>query len=982
MANKREFRPTGPKLLRTSDQLSFVDEPSLEEQVEGDAGGNGGSGQGASRGARSVECLGMTFESEEARRAYFTERLREKLKDPEFRKIEGFPIGDDEDILRLSDPPYYTACPNPWLSDFVRLHGKPFDPTQPYSREPMAVDVSEGKTDPLYAAHSYHTKVPYKAIVRAILHYTEPGDLVLDGFAGSGMVGVAAQVCGKPDAHLKAVIEEEWLARRAAAPKWGARRAILNDLSPAATFIAANYNLPFDVGAFAKAGQQLLRELEEEIGWMYETLHSDGRRGRIEYTVWSQVFVCPECSGEITFLEEALDEGTGRVRGSFPCPHCNAELNKGKLDKAFDTQIDPGLGTLWKRVKFRPVLISYHVAQRRFKKRPDDEDLALLARVESLPLPACAPTRGLPIDRMYHGSRLGPKGFTHVHHLYLRRAAHALGILWTKANRYEDSGLRHMLLYLVEQAVWGMSVLNRFMPAHSSKTGSDLTQAHAEHQSRVANLKGSPGGQLTGVYYIPSLLAEVTPWHNLEGKLGKLVTGFSGYRAHPESCAIGTGTAASLAAPDSSVDYIFTDPPFGENIFYADLNFLVESWHRVWTDSRPEAIVDRAKGKGLLEYQGLMTACFQEYHRVLKPGRWMTVVFHNSSNAVWNAIQEAMQAAGFVVADVRTLDKRQGSYRQVTSTAVKQDLVISAYKPNQGLEKRFKLEAGSEEEVWEFVRNHLRQLPVFVQVDGHAEVVAERASHLLYDRMVAFHVRRGILVPMSAAEFYAGLKGRFPERDGMYFLPDQVVEYDRKRQGVKEILQLELAPTDEATAIQWLRQQLERKPQTFQEIHPEFIRAIAGWERHEQPLELREMLAHNFLRYEGVGPIPEPIWAWMQKSAILRELMKGQDRENPSADLREEAKDRWYMPDPSRAQDLEKLRERALLKEFEEYKAFKGRQLKLFRLEAVRTGFKKAWQERDYQTIIDVAEKIPEEVLQEDPKLLMWYDQALTRSGA
>ena len=64
---------------------------------------------------RSVECLGLTFESDEARRAYFLEILREKLRDSEFRKIEGFPIGDDEDILALSDPPYYTACPNPSL---------------------------------------------------------------------------------------------------------------------------------------------------------------------------------------------------------------------------------------------------------------------------------------------------------------------------------------------------------------------------------------------------------------------------------------------------------------------------------------------------------------------------------------------------------------------------------------------------------------------------------------------------------------------------------------------------------------------------------------------------------------------------------------------------------------------------------------------------------------------------------------------------
>src|SRR5205807_346023 len=141
-----------------------------------------------------VECLGIRFESEQARQSYFLEKLQEKLQGSNFRKIEGFPIASDEDILALSDPPYYTACPNPFLEDFIRYHGKSYEPDDPYRREPLAVDASEGKTDPLYTAHSYHTKVPHKAIMRYILHYTEPGDVVLDGFAGSGMTGVAAQL--------------------------------------------------------------------------------------------------------------------------------------------------------------------------------------------------------------------------------------------------------------------------------------------------------------------------------------------------------------------------------------------------------------------------------------------------------------------------------------------------------------------------------------------------------------------------------------------------------------------------------------------------------------------------------------------------------------------------------------------------------------------------------------------------------------------
>jgi hypothetical protein len=151
-----------------------------------------------------VECLGMKFTNDDERRKYFTEKLREKLKDPAFCKTEGFPIGADEDILSLSDPPYYTACPNPFIEDFIRLYGKPYDEKQDkYSREPFAADISEGKNDPIYNAHSYHTKVPHKAIMRYILHYTEPGDIVFDGFCGTGMTGVAAQTCANPDSDFK-----------------------------------------------------------------------------------------------------------------------------------------------------------------------------------------------------------------------------------------------------------------------------------------------------------------------------------------------------------------------------------------------------------------------------------------------------------------------------------------------------------------------------------------------------------------------------------------------------------------------------------------------------------------------------------------------------------------------------------------------------------------------------------------------------------
>ena len=900
-----------------------------------------------------VKCLGMDFDSEDARRSYFLDRLKEKL--PELRQRPDFPVGEDEDILRLSDPPYYTACPNPFLADFVEQYGRQYDPKEPYHREPFAVDVSQGKTDALYRAHGYHTKVPHLAIVPSILHYTKPGDIVLDGFCGSGMTGVAARWCGAAPPDYRRKIDQQWKTEERESPEWGSRRVIMGDLSPAATFIAANYNLPFDVSAFTQAARQLLKEVEADVGWMYETLHTDGKtKGRINYTVWSEVFSCPTCLNEVVFLGAALDTKTNRVNKAIACDQCGAVASKEQMTLQFETFFDQAQGNTERRPKRVPVLLNYSIGKKKFQKAPDASDIELLSLLASREPPRGIPTSELPDCQMTRVGRMRTTNMRCVHHMFLPRAIHALDALWGRANHPENRRLRNMMVFFIEQAIWSMSLLNRFRPTGYSQVNQ----------------------YLTGVFYIPSQISEISPWYILQGKLDLLRKAFESPSSRSFTAVVSSGDAASLGVPADSIDYIFTDPPFGENIYYADLNYLVESWHRVFTRSEPEAIVDRVRGKGNLEYQQLMQRCFVEYRRVLKPGRWMTIVFHNSRNAVWNAIQESLAAAGFVVADVRTLDKQQGSFRQVTSTAVKQDLVISAYKPNGGLENRFRLIAGTENGAWDFVCSHMRQLPIFVATQGRAEVIAERQSYLLYDRMVAFHVQRGVTVPLSAAEFYEGLTQRFAERDRMFFLPEQVAEYDRKRLNVREVLQLELFVRDEETAIEWLRQQLAKKPRTFQEIHPDFIRELGGWQKHERSLELSELLGQNFLCYDGTGEVPGQIHSYL--STNFKEL-RSLTKDDPA--LRAKAKNRWYIPDPRRAGDLEKIRERSLFKEFDECLNSSQKRLKIFRLEAMRAGFRRAWQAQDYATIITAANKIPESVLQEDPKLLMWFDQALTRGG-
>lgn len=959
-----------------------------------------------------VECLGQTFESDKARREHYLNRLREALEelytqlgDVAFTSVDdavtrlsalekwpvgeserlrelaermrdavrgdgrgkdllqlwkdevGFPRTEIEDILRLSDPPYYTVCPNPFIREFVEAFSNSYDPRSTnHQREPFAADVSEGKNSPIYNAHSYHTKVPHKAIMRFILHYTNPGDVVLDGFAGTGMTGVAAQMCGSLNeveelgysVDNKGVISD----RGSAISQIGDRKAILNDLSPIATFISYNVNMPVDTFKFKQEATRILREVEKECGWMYTTKHGQsGQRGKINYSVWSDVLLCPECLADFIYWDVAVDYENNHISKTYYCPSCSAELSRSDIERKMESVFDTDLGQTISRPSQVPVLINYSVGKKRYTKRPDPDDLDILRKVEEERIPYMVPTelmnfQGTEWGDLARGYHIGT---THVHHFYSKKNRWILAAVHSKISKFEGR-IRNLLMAWFTSSHSRLTRMNRYMPNH-----------------------GRHVGPLSGTYYLSSLPTEISPFYFLNVKLkefAKLNTpDFYG-------SIVTTGSATRLSIPDASIDYVFTDPPFGDNLPYSELNFLWEAWLRVFTNTQNEAIVSQFQSKTVNTYQTLMRECFSEYYRVLKPGRWITIEFHNSKNVIWNAIQSALGDAGFVIADVRTLDKQKGTTKQLSYTggAVKQDLVISAYKPNGGLEDRFRLEAGTENGVWDFVRTHLRQLPVFVSKDSQVEVIAERQDYLLFDRMVAFHVQRGVTVPLSAAEFYAGLEQRFSERDGMYFLPEQVAEYDRKRMSAKEVLQLTLLVTDEASAIQWLKQQLTKKPQSFQDLHPQFMKQIGGWNKHEAPLELRDLLEQNFLVYDGTGEVPSQIHGYLSSNyKDLRNLAKTDPK------LQSEAKDRWYVPDPNKAGDLEKLRERALLREFNEYVEEKSRKLKVFRLEAVRAGFKKAWGERNYETILAVAQKIPDSVLQEDPKLLMWYDQALTR---
>ena len=874
-----------------SDKLfsdEYLDQFNSKEQVE----------QGP------VTVFGLTFKNDEERRQYFREELRRRL--PELRKIEGFPIGEDDDIINLSDPPYYTACPNPWLNDFIAQWEEEKKELQREGKrkanfevkEPYASDVSEGKNNPIYMAHAYHTKCPHPAIMRYILHYTQPGDIVFDGFAGTGMTGVAANLCGSK-VDVEALKEKD--------VQVGIRHGICSDLSPVATLIAASYNLKFDARDFERKANAILDQVEQELGWMYET-KVNGKKAKVNYTIWSDVFTCPSCGKEIVLWDESVDLENNIIRDKFPCPHCGFECGKKNMEKVWETSYDSILGQVVKMNKKVPVRINYTLGKRSEKSISEfDKELIYSIDYNS---EKNYPTRKF--TEGYNTSQpIKSNGVTYSHQFFSKR------------NLIFLSRIYELIIEKGLPISWLTSTLQR------------TTKGYKFTLDRKF-------GILTGTLYIPSLNVELNPVNILRRKIGDYVA--TSYDQRGNS-AISLLSATNLGViNNSSIDYMFIDPPFGANIMYSELSSVWEGWLKVTTNNKEEAIVNEYQHKTLFEYQQIMNRSFKEFYRILKPGKWLTMEFSNTSASVWNSIQNALQGVGFIVANVAALDKKQGSFKAVTTTtAVKQDLVITCYKPSDKLTDKFFQTGGSKENVWDFIDEHLLHLPVHIEKGNSTTSVVERSPKILFDRLISYYVQKGFAIPMDAQEFQQGLHERYAERDGMFFTATQAAEYEEKKLKAPDFVPMGIMVSDEANGIEWLKNELRNNPQTRQDLFTNWTKAIAGVRKGDVIPELDTLLEENFIQNEDGT---------------------------------------WRLANVNDDVDLEKLRTKALLKEFKLYlevcRKPRGK-LKDVRVEAVRAGFKQCYSDKNFADIILVGDRIPQNLLTEDEILLQYYDIASSK---
>jgi len=715
------------------------------------------------------------------------------------------------------------------LQAFIARHATPYDPaSDTYRRPPFAAPVKAGKNTPVYNAHSYHTKVPPQGIVPYILHYTDPGDLILDPFCGSGMTGVAALMCAHPPAealHLVSGVQP------------GPRYAILNDLSPAATHIAYNYCTPVDVEALKREFERIKAAVKEEFDWLYTTTCDRcGGPATIQYTIWSDVFECARCGEELVLWDMAVNLEKGEIRDRVNCPECGRSWRKGRL----------------RRLRNIPVLTDYHCRKclpHRGRHRVTESERQSLADVEARPVPYWFPNTGFDESwEMWRGVHRD-LNITDVSRFYTKRNLWALARYWHEIGQIEDTRVADALRFVFTS----MCVKLATMLSNVSLRGPG---------------KINLAGQLPGTLYVPSLFAERNVQTLMDTKL-KAVIAY--VKAVSSSFPLGksvvhTGSAADMGiVPTATVDYIFTDPPFGSNIFYADVNLIWESWLGRFTDESQEAVVHvKHKDKNTLpDYARLMTESFAEMYRVLKPGRWASVVFHNSDDRIWQVILDAAETAGFELAEINSFDKAQLSFKgkrgaRGIERVTNKDIVLNLRKPGPGEIAAPNGRAYADQQEVRIVE----AIAAFLETNPPPE---ERTLQGVWNHALYGMLRDGS-VTLSMAQVEALLPHYFKQVEGRWYLRgEQVIEGG-----------LGLIVRDEPSAIAWLSRILENEPQTTGDLIPRWQVAT-----HDAAIAkpLDQILEENFWRDERTG-------RWRLPTKDERRKMSAKEEVSAQAHLR------------------------------------------------------------------------------------------------
>lgn len=567
------------------------------------------------------------------------------------------------------------------IGEFIKKYGKPYDSeTDDYNASPFQENIDDAsKSSEIFNVHKYWTKQDPYVVKRYIEHYTKPGDIVLDAFAGTGMIGVAAMMCG--------------------------RHAILCEISPACIHIARNYTTPVDSNALQKAYYELRKKIEPEIKPLYRTTcHNCGNKNaQIANTILSDVFKCPRCGKDVLFAGGGRwgKAKKGEKFKKIKCGNCRHEFSKAKADF----------------VRVEPIEIRVDCKQCRVKgegraKPLDEKDCELYIQIHGGPtkvvhegsdewagykfvpvkrfvdelgtgvyhkmikkskkdfIPPQEPPYWYPKDVKFFGDepkRNLKRGITYPYQMFSRRNLIALSILWHYVNTFEDEKAKDKMKFLFTGMLFLVSLQSIYWP------------------------RGT--GIRSGTLYIPSLINDVSFFSRLRYQFRTLEKGLTKIRHSTKTLGqtfSWLNTARNLKdLPNNSVDYLYYDPPYGRNINYSELNIIWESWLGTFTNVKEEILENEYQGKDREVYELMMLDALKEAYRVLKPSRWLTIIYSSSDPTMYRTTQKFARQANFLdKGEILHINSRRKTSAQRDSDKVQQRYLVFNFEKAKSPERK------------------------------------------------------------------------------------------------------------------------------------------------------------------------------------------------------------------------------------------------------------------------------------------------------
>ncbi len=572
----------------------------------------------------------------------------------------------------------------------------------------------------LFNAFSYPTKISPEAIAIFIACHTKPGDTVLDPFGGSGTTGIATMLCDKPTTEMLS-----YVAKNGLNPQWGPRNAVIYELSPIGAMAGA-VMCSGKSSSFELAAKKLLALAKEKFGDVYKCKGPKGETGELRYAIWSDLLICPSCNKTIPYGSIAVSLNPVTFHDEAKCPFCSETIDIPSAERAVERFRDKVTNSMAIRKRRIPLWIYGTSGKSKWHRSANIDDVKSLRMFHGYGLvdnPVVHPMKwGVLFRNGYH------KGVTHLHHFYTERNFYVFSHLWSLVDNFPKDVQPWLRVWLLS-----------------------YNMSHSTLMTRVVAKKNSPDfvitGSQPGVLYISGLPVEKNIITGLERKIQTFVEAFRLIEGSRSSVIFRNASSTNLIEGNASIDYVFTDPPFGDYIPYSELNQINEAWLGVLTCPEDEVVVNESQNKAVDDYRSLMTKVFNGLQRVMKENASCTLVFHSAKSDIWRAIISAYRDNGFVVGRTSILDKKQASFKQTNSNiTVKGDPLILL--ENRHSHETCILSVKDDKEIAQRILNDFSHVPS-----------GKEKSEWMFSRYITSCIEAGVKITLDA-QFFFDEKGK------------------------------------------------------------------------------------------------------------------------------------------------------------------------------------------------------------------------------